>query len=742
MDVQLPDGTILRDVPDGTTKAQLVAKLQSNGYDTSKLDPAVSAGQAINSTLGGIPRQLGLTARHAIEGLADGAQLLTEPIRYITDKLTPDRQKTLNDLVLDREAPPKSMPLGVVASQFSDWLGLPKPETPTERAVATATKLGFGTAGNMFAAGMPISIPKIGSISTGVPEVSNLLQYAGAGNNAVTQSAAPKLAELLRQAPTTQLLSAAGAGLAGGASKEAGGGTGTQVAASVLGGLGGAGVASLGQTVQNVVNRTKNALMTPKQMDTQLTAILERSGIKYEDVPEKVRQSLRQELGSALKAEQELDPASVARLLDFKLNNLTPTRGMVSLDPVQITKEQNLAKIAANASDGELHGLPRLQNQNNAQLITNLNNAGANTGSILGAGNRVTSSILGTQSGLRNAEQAAWDAAKGSPGYRQPISSSVLSDVNAALGNEGLMPFMNPTISKYIEAFQNGHPFTPMDYRNLQSMLARETAKGGNEGAAAALARRILEQAELKPAGLVNNNAPVPMGLANQMRAADANAADSISLVNDARNATRKAYAYEDSSPLVRSVLSGGSTSDPQRIAQRFVIGGTSNEAEELARQVGPQGFADIKNAILNHLKEKALNGASDEVGKFSQSAFNKALKAIGDRKLQLFFSPEEINQLQSMGRAASYMQAQPVGSAVNNSNSGALVLGRGMDWLRKTPILGENVAPSLERLIIGYKQNQAQKVLPGLLSDIDSPSVMGGMVAPGLAFGGLLAAP
>jgi len=40
MDVQLPDGTIIKDVPDGTSKAELAAKLKANGYDVSGLEPA------------------------------------------------------------------------------------------------------------------------------------------------------------------------------------------------------------------------------------------------------------------------------------------------------------------------------------------------------------------------------------------------------------------------------------------------------------------------------------------------------------------------------------------------------------------------------------------------------------------------------------------------------------------------------------------------------------------------------
>jgi hypothetical protein len=40
MDVRLPDGTIIKGVPDGMSKADLTAKLAANGYDVAKLAPA------------------------------------------------------------------------------------------------------------------------------------------------------------------------------------------------------------------------------------------------------------------------------------------------------------------------------------------------------------------------------------------------------------------------------------------------------------------------------------------------------------------------------------------------------------------------------------------------------------------------------------------------------------------------------------------------------------------------------
>ena len=693
--------------------------LESGGrYEVLGDAPAsVKAGAAVNS----IPRQLGLTARYGLEGLANTAQIVTEPIRAVTDLLTPNRTPTMSQLVTG-ERMPKSMPLGVLASQFADSIGLPKPEGANERVIGDATRLMAG-AGGLGAAG----------------------RAASAAPGAVGQAG-----NFLSQNLPQQLSSAAGAGLLGGASREAGGDTGAQIGASLVGGV-------VGGMAPGAINSTVNAAKSlaakpnPQQLDQQISVILQRSDVDWNALPQGVRNSLRQDIASALNTGRELDPAAVRRLADFRLVGATPTRGMVSQDPVQITREMNLAKTGANTSDDALHGLPRIQNQNNATFIRNLNDQGAQRGNLQAAGERVNASILGTQAGLRGQERAAWDAARSSPGYTQPIEAHVVSNINRALGEEGMMPFLNPTISRYMEAFQTGQqPFTPQAYRNLQSMLSNEMSRGGNEAAAAGIARRVLEQAELRPItnprGIDFGNAVVTQDTAQRLRTLDAAPRQSIDAVNQARAATRAAYAYEDSSPLVRSVLSDGASGDPMRIARRFVVGGTPNEAETLAREVGQAGRGPIRDAIVAHLKEKALSGAADEVGKFSQSAFNKALRDIGDRKLSLFFSPEEIRQLQAVGRVASYAQVQPVGSAVNNSNSGALLLGRGYDALmglaNKAPVLGPMLVPPIRNIEVAVRNQQAQNVIPGLLAPVQRPPVGQGLLLPGMAMGGLLAAP
>ena len=698
---EMPDGRIARfEVPEGTTPEQ--AQQMMAAYAQQNTPVSVKAGQELNS----IPRQLGLTARYGLEGLANAAEVFSEPLRYLTDRITGSTGKTL--------------PAGALASRFADTLGLPKPQGANERVIGEASRLVAGAGGMAGAARAASSLPGM----------------------------AGQAAEFLAANPTQQLASAAGAGLAGGASKEAGGNQLGQGLAALAGGVAGGLVpraaGALGDAAKRMIP------MKPQDVDLQISAILNRAGVDYSGVPEAVRQSLRAELADALKAGQELNPQAVARLADFRAAGLTPTRGTVSLDPVQLTREKNLAKMAANMAEGELSGLPRLENQNNAKLIEGLNTLGAASGRLpVDAGRVLTGSIEGTRQGLRGNEQALWDAAKNSPGYRMPIYPDGLNAINRELGDTGMMAFMSKPITDYMAAFQTGQqPFTPQAYRNLQSMLAGEMAKGGNEAAAAGIARRALESVPMRP--IVNPNgidfgqAPVTQGLASMMRAVDAQPNASIDAVNRARAATRAAYEFEDSSRVVRAALSRDA--DPKRIADRFIINGTPDEARLVAGQVNDQGRAVIRDALATQIKKAALSGASDEVGKVSQSSLNREINKIGVEKLRLFFSPEEIDSLQRLGRVASYVQAQPAGSAVNNSNSGALLLGRGADALKglvgKIPFGQAAVLDPIRNIEISMRNRAAQNVMPGLLAPQQTQPMGQALLLPSLAYGGLLAGP
>jgi hypothetical protein len=229
--------------------------------------------------------------------------------------------------------------------------------------------------------------------------------------------------------------------------------------------------------------------------------------------------------------------------------------------------------------------------------------------------------------------------------------------------------------------------------------------------------------------------------MASAMRTNDAQAGSAIDAVNRARAATAAKYAYQESSPLVRTALADARTADPEKLAQSFVLNGTVNDARSVAREVGPEGIATIRNTLATYIKKQSLSGASDETGKVSQSALNAVLRKIGDEKLRLFFTPDEVSALQATGRVASLMQSQPIGSAVNSSNSGALVLGRGMDLLNgvagKIPFGKAAVIDPLRSINLSISQRQAENVLPGLLAEQPKKQLAPSLLLPGLAVGG-----
>ena len=129
-----------------------------------------------------------------------------------------------------------------------------------------------------------------------------------------------------------------------------------------------------------------------------------------------------------------------------------------------------------------------------------------------------------------------------------------------------------------------------------------------------------------------------------------------------------------------------------------------------------------IRQFIVSHLKAAATSNTED-ITKFSNAGYRAALRNIGDEKLAVFFSPSEIQQLKAIGDAAKYMQAQPVGSAVNNSNSGALVLGRGLDMLDSianyVPLGGRDI---IKGFIQGAQQTQVLRPQNALIQAAGVP--------------------
>jgi hypothetical protein len=703
-EVTSPDGkTWDVQAPDGATQEQVMAYAKQQWAAQVKQPPAaVQAGSALM----GIPRQLGLTGRYALEGGAGVVDMLTSPFRV-----------GLNAIGV------KNRPYSEVASEFADKLGMPSPQGANERVVGDMSRLVAGAGGMAGGA-----------------------QLLGRGATGLTQMALNQLAA----GPGTQAIAAAGAGAAGGSVREAGGGPGAQFAASLAGGLAGGIGANVAQSAGSNIAARAKALVTPdnpQAIDQQISLVLRGSGIDWSQVPERVRQAVRAEAAQALNTGGTLSADATRRLIDFKsVPGATPTRGMLTQDPVQITREMNLAKTGANSTDLGLQRLPTIQNQNAQSLLDALDTAGArNAPDAYATGQRVIGALQGRIDASRGRIDSLYQSARDTQGRSAPLDGATFTTRASQLLDEGLLGGALPkSVEDHLNRIARGEvPFT-VDYAEQLKTAMGKLQRGTNDGQARmalGVVRQALEETPLRGAPTVNpGNLPAAAGA---VPPSSTMGADSIAAFNRARTANRAFMNRVENTPALEAVMNGA---EPDKFVQQFVIGsGASlNDVRQMGRAVAanPDALSAVKANIAAHLKAAATNGAED-VTKFSSAAYNRALRNIGERKLGVFFDPEEVRQLQAIGRVGTLMQAQPAGTAVNNSNTGALVLGRMLDALPAKLPFGLN--STVEGVLRAQQQGSALNVPAALraLPQAQSRGLLQQLGPSPLLYGsGLLGAP
>lgn len=661
--------------------------------------PASSAQPQQRGTLGQLARVPGLAIRHGIEGIAQAAEIVTEPIRqFVTDPAA--RAMGFSG----------GRPLSQEASGLADTLGLPKPETATERVVGDASRFAAGGA-------------SIAGAARGVARaVGPAAQQAmGSGAAQVARGPLQAAAEGMAANPGMQIAGSAGSGIGAGIAREEDGGPVAQIAAGLAGGLGAAGLTQAARSIGQAARRLVPVRL--RGVDQKIEQTLGSAGVDWNQVPESIRRQMRQDVADALKTGGDLDAASMQRLLDFRRVGATPTRGTVSLDPVQITREQNLARTGANADDAGLHGLARVQNENNRALVENLNRLGANTtDDAYGVGERAIGSLQRNLDAQKANVDALYSQARDSAGRSFPLDGHSFTTTASKLLDDNLLGgALPPSVQDHLNRIAQGQvPFT-VDYAQQLATAIGKLQRGTSDGQtrmALGMVRRALDDTPIMELGQQGPAAGARMTGSTAPYAGGTELGEqAMQAFNNARLANRQMMQRIERIPGLKAVYEGAAT--PDDFVQKYVISSAAKgkDVQELAstlKAIDPEAAEAVRGSIALHLKRAAMGTASDEGGKFSASGFNRAMLQLRtQRKLQAFFSPEEIEQLKAIGNVSHYTTAQPAGSAVNNSNSGSLLVGRGLDLLdrlsSKVPLF--NIGTTVSGLTRTVQQRQAQNV-------------------------------
>ncbi|MFG5779189.1 hypothetical protein ACFIQF_19185 [Comamonas sp. J-3] len=661
-----------------------------------------------------VGRQVGLTARYGMEGLGQAAEVVTEPVRHwLTDPL-------MRAMGVNTEG---SKPLGQAMTGVADRVGLPKPANETERVVGDTARFMAGGAGMAGAAG---------KVAQAAAPVTAALHKASGPLQMAFQAMAAN--------PGMQIAGSAGAGIGAGLAREAGGGEGAQLAAGLAGGLG---VSGLVQAARSGVQSASVLIpIRAKRVEQQIEQAMGNAGVSWQEVPEGIRQGMRVEAEKALRSGTSLNADALVRLLDFKRVGATPTRGTLSLDPVQITREQNLARTGANSSDTGLQGLARVQNENNRTLIDSLNRLGAaSADDAVNTGERLMGSL---QRGL-DADKLGIDAlyaqARDSAGRSASLDGHAFTTQASQLLDDNLLGGALPSsVQTHLNRIAMGEvPFNVNYAEQLKTAIGKlqRASSDGQQRMALGMVRQALDDTPLMEAGRGGATAGRPAAATAGAELGE----QALDAFNRARLANRTMMQRVESMPGLKAVYEGKAT--PDDFVQRYVIS-TSAKAQDTGRLAqelranDPQSLEAVRSSIALHLKQAAIGAAADETGRFGASGYNRALLALGAKKLSQFFDKDEIAMLKAVGNVSQYTTVQPVGSAVNNSNSGALLMGRGLDMLdrlsAKVPLLG--IGQTVSGITKGVQQRQAQSIA-SVLARKPGPEARR---LPGATFGTLMA--
>lgn len=683
--------------PDGMSEQDMAAALRRGAMDLAK-------DRTANNTLAS---QAGLFARSGIKAAAALPAMFVDALGGVANKA--------QDLALGEGRGVRFQQQLPQLDRLLTQIGLPQPDTPTQRIISQGVETGLGAA---TGAGLANQAGKLTSGTT--REVFNRL---GAD-------------------PLMQTVAGAGSGMAGQQATESGSGFGGQMASSVLGGVGAAGALGAARSGASALGNLITPKTAPADVERRITIALQNQGIDPASITPALRQSLMDDVKQALKTGGSLNEDALARLADYRRLGLTPTRGRLTLDPFDVTQEQNAMRLAAATGNQDAR-LPQIAQGNNRTLLDTMEGFRP-TADAFGAGQTAMSPILSRNAQLESTKQGLYQRANQMAGGDIPLERGVIQRVYDDLIKANRLGSVPADIMAKIDAISKGTvtregrtydvPWNVNVLDELKSDIAdaMRRADGRTKNALSTI-RTVLDSDAVMPAKTTFGGNQVVSGAQGQaMAAADQGPAALLDALNQARSANRQWRTWQESAPGVQSAVEGANADTWIR---NNILSKTAGlqDVQKLAGEIGSSqpALEAVRGTIVQQLKDAAIGkGNQTQTANFSGRQWLRALDDIGDRKLRLFFSAEELEQLKAIGRTGSIETFQPRGSAVNNSNTAAGVanvlqgLSRYITPLaNKLPFGDAAIRDPLNNITLSFMERGATNVPRGLLNPMPQPS-------------------
>lgn len=386
------------------------------------------------------------------------------------------------------------------------------------------------------------------------------------------------------------------------------------------------------------------------QTDQVISKFLDSIGQRVDDIPEQQMNMLRQQVNQSMKQGKVIDPAAILRKQDFDALSIPGTGGQITRDATQFARERNLRGVAGVGEP--LMQRFEQQNQGLQKIIGNY--GGGKASESQQAGQVLADALKSVDDKLNAGVRSAYQAARESAG----------KDLNVPL--QGLA-------QDYAQVLDNFGDKIPSGVRNQFKALGFETGKQQKVF--------TIEDADkvLKVINANHSNDPATNNALGQLSKAVKKAVTDVSddggPFAPAVAAARQRFALHDAIPALEAAAKG--SVNPDDFVNRFVINGKTDHVKALAKalQSQPEAYTEARNQIGAALQRAAFgeNVAGDKL--FAPERFAKALRQMGSEKLGAFFSPDEVAQMKTASRVASYINSQPTAAPVNHSNTAGAVM-------------------------------------------------------------------
>jgi len=406
-------------------------------------------------------------------------------------------------------------------------------------------------------------------------------------------------------------------------------------------------------------------------------------GIDLTAIPKAILDDVRGQVQSALQKGKKLDVNALVRVAESRSvlgSDAGLMTGQATRDPQLFARELDLRGIQGA-------GKPiadRLATQN-TRLIEAVGKRGASSApDAYDAGATAIKSLQDLDSKLSADVGAAYTKFRNASGSSinvpmQPIAQR-LGEVLDTYGSENLPAAVLSKFKSYgLTGDKQTKAFDLLEADKLIKIINAnyDPMKASQAGALSALRKGLSESIDLAD---------------SQTQGATGPAAD---LLREALGKAKSRFALHEAVPALEAAAK-----DPgaqEAFVRRYITSQSAgvDSVAGVVKLLSPEAADAVKRNVLASILEKAAPGAirGSDTAKFSQDGYRKALDAIGDRKLKLLFGDDGVSQLRQIARVSEWIQKQPVGSAVNNSNSAAQV----MNLLQG--VAGKSSSPTLNKL-------------------------------------------